>query len=428
MNSTTGWGVSVAAMLAATAGVAGVTALEPTVTAREAQWLEQAAAVAVTNAPQAILMLTSDRREPASAAIDFAVGNFHFQLEDYEAAITAYQEAVRKRPAFRRARKNMGRAWLLLDREDEAISVYRDLVADGHFDTDIFLLLGHGLMLRGHAVPAESAYRQALLLEPESRDARQGLMQALLDQQRYAETRNLTRTALDADPGDPGYWSLLANVEVALGDREAAIRAIETARRLDACAPLTRMLLGDLYLDAGRPTEAVAVYEEARVAGGIETARFLRAVEGLVLLGEGVRAEALLKTVEAVLPEAEKRVPATVRAQTRLRMEIAVLAGDSARAMERCREWVALDPIDGQALLRLGDLLAEAGETGEAELTYERAGRLAGHETESLARRARLAMQANRIDEAVTLLENAERITSRPHIARYLEQLRRLAD
>jgi tetratricopeptide (TPR) repeat protein len=396
---------------------------EPTVTAREATLLTQAAEVAATNMPQAVAFLAALNGPEVSAALDFAIGNFLFQDGRHEDAVAAYLAAVRKWPAFRDARKNLGRAYLLIGREQEAITVYQGLVVDGQVDADTYLLLGHGLMMKRQAVPAETAYRQALLLDPDNRDAQRGLVQALLEQERFPEVRNLLRSALDQQPREASFWSLLANVEVAAGDTAGAIRTVETARRLHACPPPLLMLLGDLYLDAGRAADAVACYEVATSAGAVEPARLLRAVEGLVQMGEAGKADALLKATVATLAPDDGGTGKTV---IRLNAEIAVLQGQPRQAVALYRQLAAADPLDGRVLLRLGDLLRETGNAGEAELTYERAGRVSGFEADALVRRAHLEVDAKRFAEAAELLEAAQRLAPQPSVANYLEQIRRL--
>ncbi len=417
-------------LLLAVSQWAAAVPLEPTVSAKESQLLVQATAVAETNLPQAVVLLEAVAGEQSSAAIDFCLGNFHFQADQLDDAIRAWTRAVEKFPAFRAARKNIGQACLQQGDADAAIRVFQGLVAEGHADADSFLLLGHALMARQHAVPAESAYREVLLQDAEHADAMRGLIQALLEQQRLQEVRSLLRTALDRSPGDAAYWSLLANVDIALQDPAAAIRAVETARRLDACPPLLLMLLGDLYLDAGRASEAVACYDQAREAREIPRSRFLRAVEGLVALGDAERAEGLLTRLQAppAAGVASALTPADDFVLRRLTAEIAVLRGDLKTAVTRFREAVALAPLDGRLLLRLGDLLRETGAGADAALTYERAGRLAGFEADALVRRAQLAVDTQRYADAVVLLEEAERLKPRPEIARYLEQIKRLAE
>ncbi len=394
----------------------------PPVTSAETRLLEQAMTVSETNLLAAVELLQGGDPGMQGAAMYFTAGNFLVQMEHYEAAVSSYQEAIRKFPAFRDARKNLARVWLLLGNDQEAVRLYQGLVSDGHFEAEIFLLLGHGLLLRNHTVPAETAFRQVLMLEPSNQEAHRGLVQSLLEQNRFQEVRQLVRGAIDLDPSDTSYWMLLANVHVSLGDMAAAIRTAETARRLNACPPMLLMLLGDLYLDAERATEAIACYDEAWQRGQITPKRFLRAVEGLVMARDADRAAALLETIE--LPDAPDS--AMEHLMLRLRADIAALEGNTDQAVVHYRSLVAADPLDGRMLLRLGDLLREQGLSGEALLTYERAGRLPGMEPDTLVRRARLQVEEGRIHEAVSLLERAQQIEPRPHITRYLDQLQRL--
>jgi tetratricopeptide (TPR) repeat protein len=403
----------------------GQSELKPTVSAREAQLLQQASAISATNIQAAVSVLIDQRTADSSAAIDFAIGNFNFQQALYKAAVTNYQEAVRKWPSFRDARKNLGRVYLLLEQEDNALAVYRNLVEDGLADAESYLLLGHVMLIEDRAVSAETAFRQVLLLAPDQQDARRGLIQALLAQERWPEVKQLVRSALSDAPEDAALWSLLANVSVALDDTVSAIRAIETARRLTTCSPQLLMLLGDLYLDAGRAAEAVACYAGAQQSDTIEPSRLLRAVEGLIQMGEADRAEALLRTIEPKLSPPPEDVELDV---LRLHADILCLRGERQQAIERYRMLVARDPLDGDTLLRLGDLLRDEGEASEAELTYERAGRIAGFKAPSLVRRARLDVDARRYSEAISLLEAAQRLVSQPHVERYLEQVRRLEE
>ena len=151
----------------------------------------------------------------------------------------------------------------------------------------------------------------------------------------------------------------------------------------------------------------------------------LRAVEGLIMIGEAAGAAAMLDAFEDdanVLAS-----PELARKQLRLRAELAALQGNTEEAIRLHREIIERAPLNGRALLRLGDLLLQQGDLGGAELSYERAGRRAGTQVDSLINRAQLAVQRERFEEAVDLLEAAEAIESRPHVARYLTQVRRLA-
>ena len=408
-----------------TAGAMTGLPLEPTVSAKEAKLLAEAAGVGATNAVEAIAVLQDKDLAKASAALDFAIGNFQFQADQLGPAAESYRQAIAKLPSFRNARKNLGRVYLLAEKEAEAVSVYQALVEDGLADADVFLLLGHGLALKSHWVSAESSYRQALLLNPDSDDAQAGLARCLVQQERYLEARSLLGTMLKSAPARLELWSLLANVNVALDATDAAIRTLETAQRLGCCDAGMLGLLGDLYLHSDRPADAVARYEAALAAGWEESSRLLRAVEGLILMGNAEGAERMLARIDDHLKQDTD--PASSLEHLRLQSELAALQGHTQKAIESYRQLVRLDPLNGKALLRLGQLQKQQGDLGGAELAYERAGRLKGMQAEALVHRAELAVQRDRFATAVKLLEAAEAIESRPHGARYLAQVRRLA-
>jgi tetratricopeptide (TPR) repeat protein len=395
--------------------------LEPTVSPKEAALLAEAAAS--TNLQAAIAMLQTKALPKASAALDFAIGNFQFQAEAFEAAAQSYRDAVEKLPTFRNARKNLGRVYLMMEQDAEAIRVYQALVEDGIADADSLLLLGHGLIRQEHYVSAENAYRQVLLMAPHNADAQQGLVNCLLQQERHREARSLLKTILSATPQRAELWALLANVNVALDASESAISALETAQRLGCCRPDMMGLLGDLYLAVGQPADAISHYEAALAAGWCDTSRLLRATESFVSVGDSAGAARMLKQLREQDADSEYE-PDLLR----LEAELSALQGDVEAAIAGYRELVVLTPLNGKAMLRLGDLLQQAGNPGAAELSYERAGRLTGLEAEAMVRRAQLAVGRKHFNDAVTLLEAAEALESKPHVARYLQQVRRLAD
>lgn len=396
---------------------------EPTVSRREAEQLEKAAAVATTNAAGAIAILNTDKLTDASAALDFAIGNFHFQAGALEAAEAAYRAAIEKFPTFRNARKNLGRVYLLRDEPAAALAVYQALIEDGWLDANTAMLLGHTLLQQARFVAAESAYRQALLLAPDQLDIQQGLARCLLQQERHREARSLLRSIIAEAPQRGDLWSLLAKVNIALDAPDAAIRALEMARHLKADNAVMLGQLGDLYLNAGQPEDAVKRYEAAIAGGWTAASRLLRAVHGFMQLGDAERAGRLLDQIAAT----DLTTPEEILKRLRLEAELAALQGHPKQAIARYRKLLDRNPLDGKALLRLGNLLAETHAHDAAALAYERAERIEETQVEALIKRAELALKRDRFSKAVERLEAAQAIDSRPHVGRYLEQVRRLA-
>ncbi len=391
---------------------------EPTVSKLEAQLLEKAIAISEMDLSAALALLRAETGPKASAALDFAIGNFYLQQEKFTEAEEAYWAAIEKLPDFVNARKNLGRVYLLSGEPDKAIDIYQKLVVDGFSDGDVFQLLGHGLATQQRFVAAEGAYRQVLLRDADNRDARLGLAKCLLEQERYKESRALLQSLLADDPQQEAIWSLLANVQIALDNNEGAIIALETAQRLGCCNANELGLLGDLYMNARQTSQAVRCYETALAAGWNDPQRIIRALDGFIQLEDVDNAERLLGNI-ASSPDLELEY-------LRLRSELLALKGDQKQALKLYQILIERDPLNGNALLRLGDISRQLDETGGAELAYERAQRIDGFQVDALIRRAQLAVDQDQFETAVELLEAAQTIRAQPHVERYLEQVRRL--
>lgn len=392
---------------------------EPEVSAADQRLLQSAMAVGETNTLAAAAMLdTGDRR---SAALAFMAGNFYFQAEVYPVAIQAYQEAIEKLPRFRAAKANLGRIYLLQDNPGETIRLYQGLVSDGQADAEIYLLLGHALQVKGRPVSAETAFRNALLLKPDKVEALTGLTQTLLELERYKEALALTAEVLGFEPDRAELWRLRANAMMMLSKYEEAIRTIEVAKRLALADADMLALQGDLLLHTGHPGDALAAYMLAFDQIDPTPERVLRAIEGFLLLEDSAGVEKLIGTVDIAVWPLNKR-----GALLRLQSQLALQEEQMEQAREFAQEAVTINPLDGGALLLLASIAEQLGDVELAVLYCERAARIPGHEVNAWVRQAQIEASRNRIERAIALLESAQMRQDQPHVARYLDQLRRM--
>lgn len=401
---------------------------EPVVTPREAALLKEATAMGATNAPGAAAFLEKQDLAKASPAMDFALGNLYFQADQYSAAEKAYEAAIAKMPRFRLARANLGRVCFLLNKPDKTAKVLQSLVEDGQADSAVLVLLGHTLLLMGHPLSAENAYRQALLLAPLNPDALLGLCKALLLQERHREALALLKELLSSDPRRPEIWALRANAHLALDQSEPALASLECARRLNLAGPDMMATLGDLYLNRQQPEEASACYRQAFAVTNLPVARALRAAEAFLAANEPEHAGRVL----ARLAEARKATPdrfsrEQVSQTARLQGDLARLKGDTSSARAIYTHAIRENPLDARTLIAFGDLQREAGKIEEAVMAYERAARVPGFEARALVRQAQAEVQRERYRQAAELLERAQAIEDQPNVRKYLEQVRRLA-
>ena len=88
---------------------------------------------------------------------------------------------------------------------------------------------------------------------------------------------------------------------------------------------------------------------------------------------------------------------------------------------------VELDPLDGEALILLGQHAARNDDLEKAIFYYERAENLEKFEADAKVRHAQLLVKHGKYDEALPLLRRAQQINPRENVQKYVEQVERIA-
>ena len=111
----------------------------------------------------------------------------------------------------------------------------------------------------------------------------------------------------------------------------------------------------------------------------------------------------------------------------KLRARLAVAAGAGEEEARVLAEIVALDPLDGEALILLGQHSQRAGDPEKAVFYYERAASLEKFEADAKVRHAQLLVGQGKYAQALPLLRRAQALKPRDNIQLYLEQIERAA-
>lgn len=395
---------------------------------RQSEVLQSAMRLAETNMPAAVAALEKeiDAGDDPHPALFLALGNLYFQRGDSEEAADLYRIVISKEPRMTDARRNLGRALMTLEQMDEAKKVFQSLAEDGKARADDVLLLGHAYALSAQWVSAETAYRQVLMLAPENDDAREGLVRSLIQQNRYEEALAMTDELLAEQPDTLEWWSLKVDLLVALDRPKDALAALEAARRLQLADSDMMKTAGDLFLREGQTDESIRRFRELADRGEVDFTRLIQLSEYLLMSGQTDEAEQfmqLIRSAQRSIQEQDDRI-----AWLRLQADYARMKEDYEEAFKIYRDVLRVRPLNAQALLGMGDVEKARGNVAEAMTWYERAARIEGHEAEGLTRQAMLEVDRDRYEKAVELLEAARVYDDRPHIIRYLDQLRRMTE
>ena len=273
----------------------------------------------------------------AQAQIAFQNGFNAYKAGDLVTAETELAISVAADPV--NADANGWYGFILLKRNKPAAAVpYLEkattLKPDG---AEHFTNLGNALLLKPGRTPADTnraleAFKKVIMLSPESSDALFNLGFAYTRVGRYREAIPVYKRATELNPKDDRSFLALgqeharandfdnaakayraasaltpqkADVWTNLGiaeskrrqpDRQAAINALETARKLDGGTPQTLMLLGRIYAQAGKTAESseafTAAAELLEGASGADVA-MIRYNQGVMYARDGKTTEAL---------------------------------------------------------------------------------------------------------------------------------------
>jgi tetratricopeptide (TPR) repeat protein len=400
--------------------------LEPKVSTVERQQLEKILGLMATDTAAARAELERCATPEASAIFDFTLGNLAFQADDLEAADAAYKKAVAKFPSFRRAWKNIGLIAVRQSRNEDAVRALSRVVELGGSDALTYGLLGYGYAAQGLATSAESAYRTAMLLQPDSLDWKLGLTQAVLKQRKFGEVVTLCDELIAKYPDRADFWLIQAGAYLGLEQPLKAAENYEIVQRMGKATPASLYSLGDIYAAEGLVDLAARSYGAAiDLDSGGSPSRALRSVEVLAQRGTPEAAQQLSRHVrnawgDRLDADAKKRL-------LKIDARAAAAGGAGPEALAALEEIVALDPLDGEALLLLGQHYARANEPARAEFYFERAEGIDAFEADAKLRHAQVLVAQSKYQDAVPLLKRVQELKPREDVARYLEHVERLA-
>jgi tetratricopeptide (TPR) repeat protein len=375
-------------------------------------------------AAQLLAEAKAKAKEP-SAIFDFVLGNLAIEADRTDDAERHFRDAVTRFPAFRRAWRNLGLIQAREARYDEAIASFTKLIELGGGDAISLGLLATAYLSKQDYLAAETAFRQALLYEPENAQWRIGLARSVLKQEKYEEAVALLSVLLEREPERSEFWLLQANAFLGMQQPLRAAENLEMVALLGQAKPESFTLLGDIYLEQGMLDAALGAYvrciesDPAQPVGPV-----LRAAEQLASRGAMTQAGAVASHIRSSLGAPS---PEEEQGMAKLEARVALASGAEEDAVQLLESIVERDPLDGEALLMLGRHLADSGDADRALVYLERAAGIDGFEAQAKLREAQIHVSSAKYDEAVALLRRVQEIQPREQVARYLEQVERLS-
>ena len=401
--------------------------IEPRVTPEEVAILEKIRPLMADDMPKAEVSLKRQMKPDCSAILDFTLGGIQFQQNKLIEALDNYCKAVTKFPSFRRAWRNLGLIYVRDGKHDDAISAFTRMIELGGGDSYSYGLLGFAYAAKLDYQAAEAAYRNAMLLQPENTEWRLGITRCVFKQKKFEDAVTLLEVLIGRYPEKTDFWLLQAQAYLGMKQPLKAAENLEAVDRLSKSTVDSLHTLGDIYVSENLMDLAARAYQRAiDVDAKQPVARPLQSAELLTTRGALTQARQIATHIRKVwdkqLGEADRRKLLKLEA----RLSMADGSG-SAETVSVLEEIVKLDPLDGEALMLLGQLYFKQNEPDRAIFYYERAASLDAFEANAKIRHAQVLVGMGRYVEAIPLLRRAQEVKPLNDIARYLEQVERIA-
>ncbi|MGD1978622.1 MAG: tetratricopeptide repeat protein [Akkermansiaceae bacterium] len=401
-------------------------------------------------AEKRLLQFIKERRNPVdpeaeakdvSAALVFTLGNLYLQNNRPQEAESAYKTAIKRFPEYRRAHKNLAMLYARTDRMKLAKPHLLKAIDLGDTDHLSFGVMGHALLAEENALQAESAFRQAALLNPEEKDWKIGLVQALLIKEDWGQAASLLQTLINENPNDPLLWLQQANCYLQMDKVMQAAENYEILRLKGLADEAALNTLGDLYANQKQPLLALGAYLGAmRLGETVKVGRSLKSAEYLLQLEAPDEAAKFLAEVRAKGGDEftkDQKVQALI-----IDSDIAVAKKDLAKATSHLKEALELDLLSGATRVKLGLIYleqaasAEAEEAGklkvEARAEFSQAARDADKKVAYNANRelAQMFVKNQQYLEAIPLIEESLRLKdgNKASLELYLRRVQRAAE
>jgi tetratricopeptide (TPR) repeat protein len=273
-------------------------------------------------------------------------------------------------------------------------------------------------------VAAEQAFRMALMFEPDKNDWRTGLIGALVEQSKYTEVVALYDEMIRDQPDNTDFVQRQAMVLVTMDQTARATENLEILARAGKLKGKDLRLLGDVYMRGQQPALAFHAWKRAlETEETRDIATALREAELLSAADARIESRDLISTIRSLggsnldAPQKEQLL--------KLESRMALAEGRNDEAARIMEQIVDANPLDGQALMLLGDHYLASGVREKASSFFERASKLSDKDMQSkaLQRLGRLLLEEEKFPEALLRFKAANSAKPSAQLQKYIVDL-----
>jgi len=290
------------------------------------------------------------------------LGHCYMQLEGWDAAASAYEEAIRLKPDEVKAQiwRALGRAYFEKQQYEQAVDAFNkaSLLEPGNGQDEVWV--ARCMIELEQWLQAQSVLLGQLRHEPANTSMLELLAYVFNQQNNWSGIIDVYRQLLIIAPQQTAYRIALAKALTVQGQKKEAMDMLEFARRVDVTSSeeIDR-LLADLYLAEEMPQEAAGCY--ARLIRMLDKS----STEDYYRLGLAYFQTGDLKSSEEVFSRMQKANPGNFKADLYLGHVLAE-AGRFDEALAHYSDAIEKNPTSVESLVALADLQIKSERYEEA--------------------------------------------------------------
>ncbi len=209
---------------------------------------------------------------PGDERAHFLLGNNYFGKQDYEKTLREYQSSVEIAPDFAPAYNLLGYAYRQVGRFDDAEKAFKKYIELIPNDPNPYDSYAELLMKMGRFDESIEMYRKALATDPKFSPSHVGIASNLMYQGKHDAARKEASKLYQSARNDADRRNALFATAVAYADEGKFDEAVAELKKEQAIASKINdpanmsadaVAMGDVLLEAGKPEEARAMYQDA---------------------------------------------------------------------------------------------------------------------------------------------------------------------
>jgi tetratricopeptide (TPR) repeat protein len=244
-----------------------------------------------------------------------------------------------------------------------------------------------------------------------------------LKQQKAAEAVAVCEEIIRQNPERTEFISLQSEAYLALKENTKAAENIEFLARLGLAKAPDLQRLGDIYLVGKDTGLALSAYKRALDSGTFEAGKVITQAENLSMQGGLTEAADLIATARKasggkLARDEEARL-------LKLEARLAVSAGKADASVPILERVVELNPLDGGALMLLGQHYLDKSDNAKAVGYFERATKIKEQEAPANLRLAQIYLSTNKLADALPLLKRSHELKASDSVAKLISDIER---